>query len=135
MGTAKGDHSPSKTVDLFVLFEQAPIEPAHFVILAVGIVIAELGSAKFIPAEQHGNASRDKQGQQKILNQTDPDTLDSWILTWPFHAAIVAIVGIGSIAAELSIFVIVLLLVADQVVEREAVMTSHEVEAACGALA
>ena len=57
------------------------------------------------------------------------------ILARPFHAAIVAVVGIGSITAELAIFVIVLLLVADQIVQREAVMTSDEVEAACGAFA
>ena len=62
MGSAKGDHSPSEALDLFVRFEQAPVKPAHLVILAVGIVIAALGSAKFIAAEQHGNPARDKQG-------------------------------------------------------------------------
>ena len=62
MGSAKGDHSPSEAVDLLVLFEQAPVKPAHLVILAVGIVIAALGSAKLIAAEQHRNPARDKQG-------------------------------------------------------------------------
>ena len=54
---------------------------------------------------------------------------------WSFHPAIVAVVGIGSIAAELAIFVIVLLLVADQIIQCEAVMRSDEVQAARRALA
>src|SRR5580658_8537451 len=107
MGPAKGDHSPSESVDLFVLLQQAPVKPAHLVILAVGIVIAALGSAKLIATEQHGNASRDKQGQQEILDQTVAHALDAGILARPFHPAIVAVVGIGSIMAELAIFVIV----------------------------
>ena len=135
MSPAKGDHSSREALDLFVLFEQVPVKPTHLVILAVGVVITALGPAKLIPAEQHGNPPRDKQGQQEILDQAVTHALDTGILAQPFHPAIVAVVGIGPITAELAIFVIVLLLVADQIIQCEAVMTSHEVEAACGSFA
>src|SRR5580698_8363387 len=135
MGAAESDHSPSEAVDLFVFVEQAPVEPAHLVILAVGIVVTALSSAKLISAEQHGNSSRDKQRQQEVLDQAVAHALDGGILGRPCHAAIVAVVSIASIAAELAVLVIVLLLVANQVVKCEAIMTSDEVEATGRSLA
>src|SRR5580704_7486477 len=135
MGPPKGDHSLCEAMDIFVLFQQAPVKPADLVILTIGIIIAALGSAKLIAAEQHGNPARDEQGQKEILDQSVAHALDTGILARPFHPAIVAVVGIRSIAIELAIFGIVFLLVADQVVQCEAVMGGHEVEAAGGALA
>ena len=135
MRSPEADHSSSEALNLFVLFDQAPVKPAHLFILAVSIIVAALGSATLVAAEQHGNSSRDKQGQYKILNQSVPHPFDDGIVARPFHAAIVAVVGIGSIAVVLAIFVIVLLLVADQIVQREPIMRSYEVEAACRSLA
>src|SRR5580692_2981094 len=122
MGSAKSNHSPSEALDLIVLFKQAPVKPAHLIILAIGVVIAALGSAKLIAAEQHGNAARDKKSQQKILDQADAHALDSGILARPFHATIVAVIGVVSVTVELAIFVIVLFLVTNQIVQCEAVM-------------
>src|SRR5579863_2258117 len=104
MSTAKGDHPLCEAMDLFVLFEQAPVKPANLVILAVGIIIAALGSAELIAAKQHGNPSRDKQGYQEILDQAVAHAVDACILARPFDPAIVAVVGIASIAVRLAIF-------------------------------
>ena len=135
MGSAERDHSSCEALNLVVLPYQTPVKPAHFVILAVRVIVSVLTSAKLIATQQHWNASRDKKGQQEILDQAVPHSLDSCIIACSFHPAIVAIISIGSIAVVLAIFVIVLLLVADQVVQCEAVMTSNEVQAASGALA
>jgi len=42
------------------LFQADPVMPARFVVLAVSVVVAPLGAAKFIPAEQHRHAARDQ---------------------------------------------------------------------------
>src|SRR5580765_3160005 len=111
MGSTERDHSSCEALNLVVLPYQTPVKPAHFVILAVRVIVSVLTSAKLIAAQQHWNASRDKKGQQEILDQAVPHSLDSCIIACAFHPAIVAVISIGSIAVVLAIFVIVLLLV------------------------
>ena len=131
MRSAKGDHSSSEALNVFVFLRQAPVKPAHLVILAVRVIVSALTSAKFIAAQQHRNPSRDKQGQKESLDQAVPQRLDNGIVAWSFHSAIVTVIGIASITAVLAIFVIMLLLVADQIIECESVMRSYKVQAAC----
>ena len=78
MGTTKGDHATREAENVPVLFHAAPVMPARFVVLAVGIVVAALRAAKFVPAEQHRHAARDEQSQQEVLDlalsaRLDPD--------------------------------------------------------------
>jgi len=70
-GRGEGDHSASEALNLFVLFHQAPVELAHRVILAVRIIVAPLGSAKLVSAEQHGDphlktAINDQPGKNRV---------------------------------------------------------------------
>jgi hypothetical protein len=45
----------------FRRFRQLPVQPGYFVVLAVGVVVAELGAAEFVAAQQHGRALREEQ--------------------------------------------------------------------------
>src|SRR5579872_1615971 len=63
MSATKGDHAPGKAVNLLMLFQTAPVNPARFVVLAVGVVVAALRAAKFVAAEQHRHPARDEQSQ------------------------------------------------------------------------
>src|SRR5512132_1991090 len=45
----------NKTMDVRVLCEQRPIEPAGFVILAIGVVVSTLRSPHFVTHEKHGH--------------------------------------------------------------------------------
>ena len=56
----ESDHAVREAQNFRMLFQIAPVIPAGFVILAVGVVVAAL--PEFIPAEQHGHAARDQQG-------------------------------------------------------------------------
>src|SRR5208282_1084852 len=113
MGSAERDHASREPVDFLVRFQQTPVKPAHLVILAVRVIVSTLTSAKFIAAQQHWHPPRDEQGQQERLDQAVPHCLDTRIIAWSFHPAIVTVVGIASIAVVLAILGIVLLLVAD----------------------
>ena len=62
MGKAKGDHPTGEPENFPVFLEAAPVIPARFVILAVGVVVAALRPAKFVSAEQHRDPARDQKG-------------------------------------------------------------------------
>jgi hypothetical protein len=50
---AKPVELPHETVDVPMLFEQVPIKPGQFRIVAVGVVVAQLGAAHLIAHQQH----------------------------------------------------------------------------------
>src|SRR2546429_6909587 len=52
MGAAKRDHSPGEAMNLPVLFEKAPVQPADGVILAVRVIVTSLGPTKFVSADR-----------------------------------------------------------------------------------
>src|SRR4029453_18985410 len=47
-----------KAMDVGMLCEKRPVEPAGFVILAIGIVISKLCSPHFVAHEKHGHTDR-----------------------------------------------------------------------------
>src|SRR5207245_2503137 len=49
-----------------VLFAPVPLIPAYLVILAVGVVVAELGAAALVAAEDHRYALAEQEGRQEI---------------------------------------------------------------------
>src|SRR4030065_2315904 len=65
MGATKGDHATGEAENIPVLFQTAPVMPARFVVLAVGVVVAALRATKFVPAEQHRHAAREQKGQKE----------------------------------------------------------------------
>jgi len=61
MGAAKGDHALGKPVILLMLLKIGPVNPTGFIVLAVGVVVAALGAAEFISAQQHWHTTRNQQ--------------------------------------------------------------------------
>ena len=45
-----------ETVQLGMFFHQRPVEPAKFVVVAIGVVIAILGAPHFVAHQDHGHA-------------------------------------------------------------------------------
>ena len=50
---AELNHLFDETMDVSMLFDQAPVEPANFVVLAIRIVVAVLRAAEFIARQNH----------------------------------------------------------------------------------
>ena len=44
-----------KTVQIRMLRDQGPIEPTGLIVLAVGVVVAQLGPAHFVAHQDHGH--------------------------------------------------------------------------------
>ena len=47
---------------------RSPVEPARFVILRIGIVVASLAAAELIARRQHHRSAREEQCRQKCLH-------------------------------------------------------------------
>ena len=118
-----------------LLFQIAPVMPARFVVLAVGIVVAALRAAKFVPAEQHRHPARDQKSQQEVLDLAFPHGLDRGIRCLAFCAVVLAEVVVCPIMVVFSVCFIVLITIAHQVIQSEPIVAGDEIDAALGAFA
>ena len=135
MGSTKGDHATGEAEYVLVRFQTAPVVPARFVVLAVGVVVAALRAAKFVPAEQHRHAARDQQRQQEVLDLAFPDGVDLVIGCVTFRAVILGEILGRAVVVVLTVRFIVLLPIAHEILQREAVVTGDEIDARVGAFA
>src|ERR1035438_8819532 len=100
----------------------APVQPTHFVVLAVRVVMALLGTPDFVAGKKHGHAVREQQNGGKVFALPRAQLVDGGIAGRAFDAAIPTVVGVGAVAVVLAVGEIVLLVVGNQVVEREAIV-------------
>ena len=114
---------------------ERPVDPARLVVLAVRVVVAPLGAAELVPAEEHRHASGDGEGQQEVLDLPPAHRLDGRVVGFAFDAVVRAEVLVGAVPIVLAVGLVVFPRVADQIVQREAVVAGDEVDAALRALA
>src|SRR5579864_6801294 len=112
-----------------VLDEQRPIEPIGFVVLTVSVVVAILCSPDFIAHQEHGKTKRKQRDGQKILHLAGSEALNFRISAWTLDTAVPASIVISAVSVLLSIGLVVLLVVGNQVIERESVVTCDKVNA------
>src|SRR4051812_40452890 len=106
-----------------------PIDPVDFVVLAVGVVVAELAAAELVAGEDHRRAERQQQGREKIALLPLSDGGYRRIFRRTLGAVVEGdIVGVA-VAVLLAVRLVVLLVVRDEVVEGEAVVGSDEIDA------
>ncbi len=66
------NHLPHEAQNVCVGLAKAPVEPTGFVILAICIVVSELGSAHFISHEQHGRPDGEQSKRENISDLLHP---------------------------------------------------------------
>src|SRR3954470_10795183 len=108
---------------------ELPVEPSDLVVLAVGVVVATLGVTNFDARQQHGNALRKDQRGEKGALLFFPKLDNLRIVGRTFGAAVPTVVVVRTIAIIFAVFFVVLLVVGDQIVQREAVVTGNKVYA------
>ena len=114
------------------LFADIPVDPADLVILAIGVVVALLGSRKLVAGEQHRCALRQQQSAEEVAPLTGAQRIDVLVVGRAFDPAIPrAVVGVA-VLVVLAVRLVVPLVVGDQIVEREPVMGGDEIDAGPG---
>ena len=108
---------------------EGPVEPARFIVLGIGIVVAALASPSFVAHEDHRHANGKDGDGEKILHLPIAQLLYGRIVGWTFDAAIPAAIVIRAVSVVLAIGFIVLPVIGNKVVESEPVVAGHEIDA------
>src|SRR5690606_2607460 len=114
---------------------EVPGVPVDLVVLGVGVVVALLRLRKLVAAEEHGDALREEQRPDEGALAPLTATEHVGVVARPLRAAVDGIVGLVAVAVVLSVGLVVLLLVGDEVLEREPVVCGDEVDGGEGAAA
>lgn len=112
-----------------VLLKQRPIEPIGFVVVAISIVITVLRTPDLISHQDHGKAKGKQCNRHEILHLAGSQPFDAGVCGWTLNATVPASIVIATVTVILTICLVVLLVVRDQVVEREPIMTGNKVHA------
>ena len=114
---------------LAFLAEVFPTNPADLVVLAIGVVVAALRIADFIAGQHQRRALREHQARQLVLAELAAQRNDRGVVGRAFMPAIVAVVVAGAVAIVFAVGLVVLLVVAEQIRQRETVMDGDVVDA------
>ena len=121
-----------EAVDVGVALDQPPVEPDDLVVLAVGVVVSLLRPAGLVAHQQHRRAGGQQVDRKEVLDLAISQRLDLGVVGRPLDAAIPARILVGPVAIVLAVRLVVLAVVRDEVVQREAVVTRDEVDAVLG---
>src|SRR5581483_12234922 len=115
-------------VEQFVI-DGGPVEPGYFVILTVRVVVASLGPSRFIARQKHRHSLRQEQRSQEVSHLPRAQRVDARIVGWSFSAAVPRTVVVLAVPVLLAVRLVVLLVVGDQVSQRESVVAGDKVDA------
>src|SRR5262249_36614701 len=125
------DHG-HEAVHVGAFAHERPVEPARLVVLTIRVVVAILRAPHLVAHEHHWQSGRQHRHREEVLDLPCSQLLDRGIVRRAFHSAVPASVVVGAVATVLAIRLVVFAVVRHQVVQREAVMTGHEVHARFG---
>src|SRR4051794_32107996 len=66
--------------EVSIFLSQSPIEPVEWAVMAIGIVVAQLGPADLIAHEQHRDALAEKENRQGIANLPTSESDDCRVI-------------------------------------------------------
>src|SRR6478752_5534179 len=110
------------------MVDRRPVEPADLVVLAVGVVVAPLSAAELVTSQQQWYARREQQSRKKRPLLPSAQREHVGIAGWPLSSAVPR-------AVVLCVGLVVLVVVGDQVGQREAVVHGDEVDRRGGSAA
>ena len=107
---------------------EPPVDPRDLVVLAVGVVVPALGAGDLVAAEQHRHALREEERREEVPQLPLAERVDRRIVGLALDAVVPAAVVVVPVLVRLEIRLVVLLVVGDEVAEREAVVRGDEVD-------
>src|ERR1700722_4592028 len=130
MTFTKRNHVLEETENGLIRSQLAPVQPSGFVILVIRIVVAKLRVQEFVAGPEHWGPVRQHEQTEKILCLLAPQ--GQHFIRRIFVALVArvpAMVRVRAILVVVAIRPVVLFVVGDEVVQREAVMRSDKVHA------
>src|SRR5262245_10039131 len=91
-----------------------------------------LRAADFVAHEQHGRARGQQLDRAEVLALTIAKRLDRGVVGRSLYAAVSALIVVRPVSIAFAVGLVVLAVVRDEIVQREAVVTGDEVDAVFG---
>src|ERR1700733_6082986 len=105
-----------------------PVVPGDLVVLAPAVVVAALGAGDLIAAGDHRHALGEEQRGEQVAALAGSQIADSWVVGRSLDAAVPGAVLVVAVPVVLKVRLVVLFVVGDEVVKREAVVGGDEVD-------
>src|ERR1700739_142785 len=123
MGFPERDHLFEETKNVLIRLELGPVKPTEFVVLVIGIVVAELCVQELIASPEHWYAIRQQKQTAEVLHLFPAKRHDVRRYSFmSFMTAVPAVILIHSILVVLTIRPVVFMVVRNEVVKCEAVV-------------
>src|SRR3984957_16760235 len=126
---AKINHALAEPKHLTVFLREAPIKPADFVVLAIRVIVATLGTSHLVASADHRNALRHHHDGDEVFHLSPAQILYFLIVRRTFDAAVPAQVVIRTISISFAVRFVVLAVVGNEVVKGKTVMAGNEIDA------
>ena len=110
-------------------FIDAPGQPRDFVVLAVSVVVAALRAAVFVARAEHRHALGKEHRRQEVPALAAAQGVNLFVVGRTFRAAVPTCIIVVAIVASLAVGLVVLVVVGNEVIEREAVVRGDEIDA------
>src|ERR1051326_1247016 len=121
MLAAEIDQPPRESEHALDAVGDLPVVPGDLVVLAPGVVVAALRARELVAPEQHRHALREEERRQEVPLLALAERLDRRVVVRPLDATVPTAIVVGAVAVLLEVRLVVLLVVRDEVREREAV--------------
>ena len=104
---------------------RCPVDPGGFIVLTVGIVVASLCVEALVSLQQHRGASGKHDKRQEVADLFSAEPQDLFILRFALFTAVPAEVLLAAVETEFAVFLVVAVIVGDEVCEGEPVTAGH----------
>src|SRR5512145_213400 len=111
---------------------ELPVDPGELAVVTVSIVVAELGASHFVAGHKERHTLREQQRREEVTFLLISQIPYRNLIGGALHAAVPAAVVVRAVAVAFQIGFVTLTLVAHEVVQSEAVVRGHEVDASDG---
>src|SRR5215211_3226476 len=135
MGVAQRDQVASELEEGTRTPIEVPVDPADLIVLGVDVVVPPLRAADLIAMRQHRHSLREEERCHQIALGLLAGGDDLGVLARSLHAMVPRHIVIVTIPVVLAVGLVVLLVVADQILEGKPVMGGDEVDAGVGTAA
>src|SRR5262249_6623226 len=123
------EQEPHEPMQSSLFLDGVPVKPAGIIVLTISVIVAALAAPNFVAHQQHRHAKRKNGHGEEVLCLAFAELFNGGVVTGAFDAAIPTPVVIHPVAIALAILFIVLLVVGDEVVQSETVVTGDEIDA------
>src|SRR4029077_8645266 len=126
MISSERNHLLEELEDVLVGLELTPIQPSNFIILVIGIVVAELSIQELVAGAKHRRTVGQEEQAAEILYLLPAQCVDCrGHALIPLLPTIPTVVRVSTVLIIISVLPIVLAVIRDKIVEREAIVGGY----------